>query len=86
MPEIAIRELRMRHFQAVSRHNAIAEPNDVEIDRPGAPAFAALPSQITLDPQQMIQQIIRFEFSGECDHLVEVRTLARRSDGIGFFD
>src|SRR5882672_3479557 len=60
-PEITPRKLGMRDRQAGLVHDAGAEPHDVEVERPRAPALAPLAAALALDRSALCQQLLRRE-------------------------
>src|SRR5258707_6764837 len=83
LPEIAVRQLRVRHGELRCDDGAIAETDDVEIECTRPPALTALAPRLDLDRAALLQQLERLERRYEQDHLIEIRPLLHRTHGIG---
>src|SRR5262245_9464136 len=86
LPEIAVRQLGVRHGELRGGDDAIAKTDDVEIEGARAPALAALAPRFDLDRAAVLQQLERLERGHEQDHLIEVGPLRHRSQRCGLFD
>jgi len=88
LPEIAVRELRMRNRKVLTPHRLGAEAHDVEVERPRPPAVSplALSSPLRLDRPALREQLLGRERGLEQNHLVQIRRLRNRADRRGFLD
>src|SRR5437764_13151436 len=77
LPEIAMRELRVRDRQVRLAHAALAPADDVQVQGAGPPAHArlALAAALRLDRVQVPQQIARRGRGLEPHHRVPERAL-----------
>src|SRR6266705_4329392 len=85
-PEVAVGELGMGHGETGLVHHAIAVADEVQVQRPGPPAIAALSAPLSLDLQQGAQQVARLEHRLQQHHLIEEWALRNRPEGRRFLD
>ena len=76
----------MRDGQLGLLHDAVAEADNVQVQRPGAPPDEPFPPALPLDRLQVIEERGWLERGLEQHHLVQVGALRYRSEGGGLLD
>src|SRR5258705_2235412 len=84
LPEIAVRELRMRNRQVPTPHRLGAEAHDIEVERPRAPPLAPRSAPLRLDRQSVRPELRRRERGLEENHLVQIRRPRNPAEPPGF--
>src|SRR5690242_11146831 len=83
LPEVALREAGMRNGQLRLPHGAVAVPDDIQVERAGAPPDTPLSPALGFDSMEVIEQRRRLECRLEQDHLVQVGALRHWPKGGG---
>src|SRR5690348_13265066 len=85
-PEIPMWEAGMGDGQLGLLHDAVAEADNVQVQRPGAPPNQPLSAAFPLDRMQVIEEGGWLERGLEQHHLIQVGALRNRSERSGLLD
>src|SRR4029077_18171037 len=86
LPEVALREAGMRNGQLRLPHDAVAVPDDIQVERARTPPDTPFSPALGFDGMEVIEQRRRLECRLEQDHLVQVGALRHRPEGGGLLD
>jgi len=86
LPEIAVRELRVRNRQVRLSHRHVAVPHDIEVEGPRPPPLAACSAPLGFDAAAVRQERRRLQGGFEQNHLVQIWWLRNGSEGRRLLD
>jgi hypothetical protein len=86
LPEIAVRQLRVRNGQVRLSHRHVAVPHDIEVEGPRPPPLAAFSAPLALDAAAVLEERRRLQGGFEQNHLIQIWRLRNRSEGRRLLD
>jgi hypothetical protein len=86
LPEIAVRQLRVRNRQVRLSHRHVAVPHDIEVEGPRPPPLAAFSAPLDFDAAAVLEERGRLQGGFEQHHLIQIWRLRNRSEGCRLLD